>query len=105
MKSSKNHGPGKIALKIIASSLNPQPSPSPVRIFNAHKLDFLNANFDGPEGYCFAALAACNIMVSDIVSKLLKPSEARRVVIAISCHFDFQRAWPARLPAAAPVFG
>ncbi len=54
-KSSKSHGPGKIALKIIASSLNPQPPPSPVRIFNAHKLDFLNANFDGPEGYCFAA--------------------------------------------------
>ena len=42
-------------LKIFVSSLNPQPPPSPVRIFNVHPLDFLNANFHVPEGYCCAA--------------------------------------------------
>ena len=44
-----------VRLKIIVSSLNLIPAPSPDKIFNAHPLDFLNANFDGPEGYCCAA--------------------------------------------------
>jgi hypothetical protein len=57
---------GKIVLKIIVLSLNPQPSPSPARIFNAHSLDFLNANFDGPEMYCFAAYTASNIMEKEV---------------------------------------
>ena len=57
-----------VRLKIIAFSLNlliyhPHPSPLPSRerekkvgkIFNAHPLDFFNANFYVPERYCFAA--------------------------------------------------
>jgi len=67
-KSSKSHGPGKIVLKIFVSSLNPQPPPSPVRIFNVLPLNFLNANFDGPEVYCCAVWAACNIMILPRIS-------------------------------------
>jgi len=52
-----------VRLKIIASSLNLIPTPAPDKIFNAHPLDFFNANFDVPEAYCFAAHAACNIMI------------------------------------------
>ncbi len=54
---------GEIVLKIFASSLNLPPTPPPGQIFNAHPLDFLNANFDVPERYYFAAYAACNIMI------------------------------------------
>ena len=44
-----------VRLKIIVSSLNLIPTPPPDKIFNAHPLDFFNANFDVPEAYCFAA--------------------------------------------------
>ena len=54
-KSSKSHGTGQNWLKIIVSSLNLIPTPAPDKIFNAHPLDFFNANFDVPEVYCFAA--------------------------------------------------
>ena len=54
---------GKIVLKIIVSSLNLIPTPPPDKIFNAHPLDFFNANFDVPEVYCFAAGAASNLIV------------------------------------------
>jgi hypothetical protein len=54
-KVAKVTGRGEIVLKIIASSLNLIPTPPPDKIFNAHPLDFFNANFDVPEVYCFAA--------------------------------------------------
>ena len=51
-----------VRLKIIASSLNLAPTPSPGKIFNAHPLDFFNANFDVPEVYCFAGYTARNML-------------------------------------------
>jgi hypothetical protein len=78
MKSSKNHGPGKIALKIFAPSLNLPPPPSPGQIFNAHPLDFLNANFNGPEVYCFAAHTACNIMIWQRITWPVIPNDFER---------------------------
>jgi hypothetical protein len=60
-KVAKVTGRGEIVLKIIASSLNLIPTPPPDKIFNAHPLDFFNANFDVPERCCFAAIAARNM--------------------------------------------
>ena len=85
-------------LKIFASSLNLAPTPSPGKIFNAHPLDFLNANFHVPEVYCFAAHAACNIMIwprfkmAFALPPVIAPTLLRRLS-ADTVRFEFARLY------------
>jgi len=77
-----------VRLKIIVSSLNLIPTPAPDKIFNAHPLDFFNANFYVPEMYCFAAW---QLAILCFCSET-RYSVARQVVIRRHCYFEFLRA-------------